>query len=92
MAPASFSSGLVIERPMRQLKPSTIRITARSTQMMNCRVRVRETASAEAAALASARAAAMILSASGSTFSVSWLMSETSGAILSVLATHCAKA
>ncbi len=59
--------------------------------MMTLRVRVRDAASSAAAVLALPRAAAMILSASGSTLSVSWLMSETSGVMSSVLATHCAK-
>ncbi len=76
---------------MRQLQPSPISTTARSIQMMTSRVRVRDVASSAAALLALSRAAAMILSASGNTLSVSWLMSETSGVISSVLATHCAK-
>jgi hypothetical protein len=88
---ASSSSGCVIERPMRQLQPSPISTTARPIQMMTCRVRVRDAASSAAALLALSRAAAMILSASGNTLSVSWLMSETSGVMSSVLATHCAK-
>ena len=92
IAPASSSSGRVIERPMRQLQPMPISTTAKPTQRMKLRMRAREAASAPAASSALSRAEAMILSASGSTVSVSWAISPTSGSILSVEATHWAKA
>ena len=76
---------------MRQLQPSPISTAASPIQMMTSRVRVRDVASSAAALLALARAAAMIRSASGSTLSVSWSMSEISGVMSSVLATHWAK-
>ena len=86
------SSGRVIERPMRQLKLMPISTTARPIHRMKLRMRARDAASAVPASLALSRAAAMILSASGSTVSVSWPISPTSGSILSVEATHWAKA
>ena len=76
IAPASPSSGAVMERPISQLQTSPISMTtAKPTQAMNSRMRARDAASALAASSALFCAAAMILSASGSTLSVSWLIS-----------------
>ena len=75
IAAARPSSGCVIERPMRQLQASPISTTAKPTQTMKSRMCARDEASALAASLALSRDAAMILSASGSTLSVSWAIS-----------------
>ena len=91
ITPASPSRGSVMERPIAKLQSSPIRTDAQPTAMMKRRICAREASRALAAELALARAAALILSASGRTLSVSWLMSDSNGWILSVLATHCAK-
>ena len=87
---ASPSSGVVTERPISQPATSPSMTKAKPTQAMIHWVWARDKASAFAAASALFCAAAMSLSASGSTLSVSWLISVSSGSMLSVLATHWA--
>ena len=87
---AQSSSGRVMERPIRQLKPRPISTTARPIHRMKLRMRARDAASAMPASLELSRAAAMILSASGSRFSMSRPMTFTSGSIFSTLVIHCA--
>ena len=87
---ASPSSGVVTERPISQPANSPSMTKAKPTQAMIHWVRAREAARLFEAMSAFCCAVAMILSASGSTLSVSWSISVSSGSMLSVLATHWA--